>query len=136
MRRPISVLCPVAKVLESLILPTINKYLQHAPDQHGFRPDHSTTSALLQMTTDITMGFNQRKPPDRKICIAVDLSAAVCHNNLRSKINRSQLILPQRDGYHINAAFCMFCSLLMLVKDARGNHMKEAYSRTSIITGL
>ena len=42
------------------------------------------------------MGFNQRKPPDRMICVAVDLSAAfdeVCHNNLRSKINRSQLPL-------------------------------------------
>ena len=58
----ISLLCPAAKVLESLSLPTINKYLQPAPDQHGFRPDHSTTSALLQMTTYIAMGFNQRKP--------------------------------------------------------------------------
>ena len=74
--RPISLLCPAAKVLESLILPTINKYLQPAPDQHGFRPDYSATSALLQMTTDIAMGFNQRKPPDRTICVAVDLSAA------------------------------------------------------------
>ena len=61
--RPISLLCLAAKVLESLILPTINKYLQPAPDQHGFRPDHSSTSALLQMTTDIGMGFNQTKPP-------------------------------------------------------------------------
>ena len=40
------------------------------------------------------MGFNQRKPPDRTICVAVDLSTAfdtVCHTNLLSKINRSQL---------------------------------------------
>ena len=40
------------------------------------------------------MGFNQRKPSDRTGCVAVDLSAAfdiVCHNNLLSKINRSQL---------------------------------------------
>ena len=40
------------------------------------------------------MGFNQRKPPDRTVCVAVDFSAAfdtVCHNNLLSKINRSQL---------------------------------------------
>ena len=32
--------------------------------------------------------------PDRTVCVAVDLSAAfdtVCHNNLLSKINRSQL---------------------------------------------
>ena len=74
--RPISLLCPAAKVLESLILPTINKYLQPAPDQHGFRQEHSTTSALLQLKTDIAMGFNQRKPPDRTVCVAVDFSAA------------------------------------------------------------
>ena len=35
----------------------------------------------------------------------------------------------------LNAAFCMPCSLLMLVKDARGNHMEEAYSRAGLITG-
>ena len=28
----------------------------------------------------------------------------------------------------LNAAFCMTCSLLMLVEDARGDHMEEAYS--------
>ena len=72
----------------------INKYLQPAPDQHGFRQEHSTTSALLQLTTDIAMGFNQRKPPDCTVCVAVDLSAVfdtVCHNKLLSKINRSPL---------------------------------------------
>ena len=40
------------------------------------------------------MGFNQRKPHDRTVCVAVDLSAAfdtVCHNKLLSKINRSPL---------------------------------------------
>ena len=26
----------------------------------------------------------------------------------------------------LNAAFCMTCSLLMLVEDARGDHMEEA----------
>ena len=55
---------------------------------------YSTTSGLLQLTIDVAVGFNQRKPPDRTVCVAVDLSAAfdtVCHNNLLSKINRSQL---------------------------------------------
>ena len=40
------------------------------------------------------MGFNQRKPPDRTICVAIDLLAAIdtfCHNNLLSTINRSHL---------------------------------------------
>ena len=92
--RPISLICPAAKVLESLFLPTINKYLIPAQDQHGFRCEHPTSSALLQLTTDVAVGFNQRKHPDRTVCVAVDLSPAfdtVCHNNPLSKINRSQL---------------------------------------------
>ena len=34
------------------------------------------------------------------------------------------------------AAFCMTCSLLMLVEDASGDHMKEAYSRAGLVTAL
>ena len=60
--RSISLLYSAAKVLEFLLLPTINKYLLPAQDQHGYRPEHSTTSALLQLTTNIAMGFNQRRP--------------------------------------------------------------------------
>ena len=36
----------------------------------------------------------------------------------------------------LNAAFCMTCSLLMLVEDARGDHMEETYSRAGLITSL
>ena len=36
----------------------------------------------------------------------------------------------------LNAACCMTCSLLMLVVDARGDHMEEAYSRAGLITAL
>ena len=32
--------------------------------------------------------------------------------------------------------FCMTCSLLMLVEDARGDHMEEAYSRAGLMTAL
>ena len=35
-----------------------------------------------------------------------------------------------------NAAFCIACSLLMVVEDARGDHMEEAYSRAGLITAL
>ena len=48
--RPIWLICPAANVLESLLLPTINKYLIPAQDQHGFRREHSTTSALGKST--------------------------------------------------------------------------------------
>ena len=36
----------------------------------------------------------------------------------------------------INAAFCMTFSLLMLVEDAKGDHMVEVYSRGGLITAL
>ena len=36
----------------------------------------------------------------------------------------------------LNAAFSMTCSLLMLVEDARDNHMEEAYSRAGLMTAL
>ena len=65
--RPISLLCPAAKMLEALILPSINEFLSPAKDQYGFRPRHSTTSALLQLTTDIETGFNQRKLPHHTV---------------------------------------------------------------------
>ena len=92
--RPISLLCPAAKVMEALILTTVNTHLLPASDQHGFRTGHSTTSALLQLTSDVATCFNQRKPPHRTVCVAVDLTAAfdtVNHNALLSKIARSTL---------------------------------------------
>ena len=36
----------------------------------------------------------------------------------------------------LNAAFCMACSVLMLVEDARGYHMKASYSRAGLMTAL
>ena len=36
----------------------------------------------------------------------------------------------------LNAAFCMTCSLLMLVEDARGDHIEEAYSRAGLMSAL
>ena len=56
--RPISLLCPAAKVMETLLPPTVNSHLLPSEDQHGFRPGHSTTSVLLQLTSDIATGFN------------------------------------------------------------------------------
>ena len=34
------------------------------------------------------------------------------------------------------AAFCMTCSLLVLVEDARGDYMEEEYSRAGLMTAL
>ena len=100
--RPISLLCPAAKVLESLILPTIDNYLQPAPDQHGFRHEYSTTSALLKLTTDIAMGFNQKKPPDCTVCMAVDFRLRLTQfaiTNCCPRLTDHLFPRPHRDGY-------------------------------------
>ena len=76
------------------MLTTVNTHLLPDFNQHGFRAGHSTTSALLQLTSDVATGFNQRKPPHRTICVDVDLTAAfdtVNHNVLISRIARSTL---------------------------------------------
>ena len=73
---------------------TVNTHLLLAADQHGFRRGHSTTSALLQLTSDVETGFNQRKPPHRTICVVVDLTGefdTVSHNALLSKVSKSSL---------------------------------------------
>ena len=36
----------------------------------------------------------------------------------------------------LNVAFCMTCSLLMLVEDVIRDHMEEAYSRAGLMTAL
>ena len=36
----------------------------------------------------------------------------------------------------LNATFCMTCSLLMLVENARGDYMEEAHSRAGLMTAL
>ena len=36
----------------------------------------------------------------------------------------------------LNAGLCMTCSLIMLVEDARGDHMEEAYARAGLMTAL
>ena len=72
----------------------MNTHLLPDFDQHGFRPGHPTTSALLQLTSDVATSFNKKKPTHRTICVAVDLTAAfdtVNHNLLLSKIARSTL---------------------------------------------
>ena len=65
--RPISLLCSAVKVMEALLLPTINKYLLPAQDQHGFRREHLATSALPQLTTDITRD-STRGSPQIELC--------------------------------------------------------------------
>ncbi len=95
--RPISLLSPAVKVLERLILPTINKHLPSPDYQHGFKPKHSTTSALLPLVTHIAENLNAKGRSKPTVAIALDLTKAfdtVDHNTLLSRIASSTLPSP------------------------------------------
>ena len=92
--RPISLLCPPIKVLERLLLPHLTDSLLTQQTQHGFKPHHSTVTALIPITTDIVNGFNQKRPPHRTIAVAIDISKAfdsVNHTLLLQMILHSTL---------------------------------------------
>jgi len=92
--RPISLLCPGVKVLEKLILPQLTHHLQLVDSQHGFRRQHSTTSALLPLVHKVATGFNKPKPPDRTVLMAIDFSKAldtVNHTKLLQAVSNSSL---------------------------------------------
>merc|ERR1711888_284015 len=86
--RPISLLCSAVKVFERLLLPELNN-LPLSPTQHGFRSNHSTTTALLPLVHKVALGFNQPRPPHRTVTMSVDFSKAfdlVPHTTLISSL--------------------------------------------------
>ena len=74
--RPISLLSPSAKILESILKPTIEESMELKDHQHGFRKGRSTTTALQQISDHITNGLNMKKPVNRTVLVAIDLSKA------------------------------------------------------------
>jgi hypothetical protein len=88
---PISLLSPAVKVLERLqeTLPTTST-------QHGYKPLHSTNTALLALATQIAVGFNEPKPASRTAMVALDILKAfdaVDHVLLLKQISETTLHL-------------------------------------------
>jgi len=104
--RPISNLCSVDKLFQKVILNEINR--RH-PDldgehQHGFKAEHSTSTAMLEIQSDIC---SELKSEGMCLLYSVDLSAAfdllrkrTFYNNLRGVIDDDLLdiVLDFLDG--------------------------------------
>ena len=75
--RPISTLPCLAKVLETLVNSQLKSFLSShsilSPHQSGFRPNHSTITAITLVTNDITSALDRRK---HCAALFVDLSKA------------------------------------------------------------
>ena len=92
--RPVSLLSPLAKILEGLLLPKILQEVELKEHQHGFRKKRSTTTALHAISSHIKKGLNKSKPVDRTVMVAVDLTCAfdtVSHNILLQDISELPL---------------------------------------------
>ena len=74
--RPVSLLSPAIKILEALLLPSINDAVKLAPHQHGFRKGRSTCTALQAIINHVHTGLNRKKPSHRTVSVAIDLSRA------------------------------------------------------------
>ena len=70
--RPISILSPVARIAERVLLPEIQQATDLPEQQHGFRKGHSTVTAVSTLVEDVIDGFNEKRPPRRTIAVALD----------------------------------------------------------------
>jgi hypothetical protein len=113
--RPIFLLSPCVKVLERLLVPYVTVSLPSSPTQHGYKPIHSVTTALLPIVTKVAMGLNEDKPASRTAMVAIDISKAfiaIDHVILLDKIADSLLdpnVVRWLAAYlHGRTAVCLF----------------------------
>lgn len=57
--RPISLLVTMSKVLEKTLLPRLMKFITPRPEQHAFRPEHSTTTQLIELVDNLSLNYNR-----------------------------------------------------------------------------
>ena len=101
--RPISLLCPAAKILEKLLQPKILTHIPFHPAQHGHRSKNLTCTALSTITADIAAVFSRKKLAHRTVPIALDLMAAfnnVDHQQLLDCVFNTNLPATIRHWLH------------------------------------
>ena len=80
----ITLLSPIAKTLEKIIIPCIKNNIIIPPYQHGFKRKQSTTTALHKINNIISNGSNKK----RTVAIALGLSKAFDTVNLHTLIHK------------------------------------------------
>ena len=84
--RPVSLLSPLIKLLETSMLPFVLESFSHAEHRHGFRKGHSTNTALCEIDDHIRTGLNRRKPAHKTFMVFLDLRAAFDTVNINKLI--------------------------------------------------
>ena len=63
--RPISLSSVIAMTQEKSLIPYITANIPNTVMQHGYKPQHSTLTALHTLNNTVAKGFNQMAPPAR-----------------------------------------------------------------------
>ena len=120
--RPISLLSPSIIILESILLPTISESVKLKEHQHGFRKGHSTGTALQNIANHITTGLNRKRPAQRTVLVAIDLSKAFDTVNHEILI---QDILELNLNQHIKRFLSCYLRGRQTYVDFRGSRSKS-----------
>ena len=72
--RPTSFLSPIPKTLQKTLLLYITESISIISHQHGFKHKHSTQAALHNICHQITKTFNNSRPSQRTVAVALNIS--------------------------------------------------------------
>jgi len=131
-------LSPIAKVLEKALLPHITAEIPNNPAQHGFKSNHSTVTALNNITNSIVEGFNQ-KPPARTVLVSLDMSKAfdtVNQHTLCQKILNLTTINPTITKYLSNYLKGRKTYTIYQNTPSKKHHLKTGVPQGSVLSPI
>ena len=86
--QPISLLSLIVKTLQKTLLPYITENILAISHQHGFKHKHSTHTALHNICHQIIKGFNNPRPPQHTVAVALDMSKVFYTVNIHKLLHK------------------------------------------------